>query len=39
MPRKKSPKAENNIQVEYMGTELNDGTMVVTASVPDNMTP
>lgn len=38
MPRKKTVKAENNIQVDYMGTELNDGTVLVTASVPDNMT-
>lgn len=37
MPRKKTSKSDANIQIEYMGSELNDGTTLVTASVPPNI--
>lgn len=38
MPRKKKIETDNNIEVQYMKSELSDGTTLVTASVPYGMT-
>lgn len=38
MPRKKKAETENNIEIQYIHTPLDNGAELVTASVPEKMT-
>ena len=38
MPRKKKIEVDNNIEIQYAKSKLDDGTTLVTASVPSGMT-